>query len=92
MVIHSHCECLVFCSFHYFSFAGAFVIDAYEVEDSVDDDAVEFFFIGGGLLFGIGADGVKADEEVAGYGVFVPHLLFVLAVIEGDDVCIVVVL
>ena len=58
----------------------------------MDDDAVEFFFIGGGLLFGVGSDCVETDEEVARNGVFVTHHFFVFAIVEGDNVCIVVML
>ena len=52
------CQCLVFGGFHYFALAWAFVVDAAEVEDAVDDDAVEFFVVGLVKLLGVGAHGV----------------------------------
>ena len=62
------------------------------MEDAVDDDAVELFIVGGALLLGIGAHGVEADEEVACDGVFLAGEEGIVAVVEGDDVGVVVVL
>ncbi len=39
--LFEHGQCLVFGGLHLFALAGAFVVDAAEVEDAVNDDAVE---------------------------------------------------
>ena len=39
--LFEHGQCLVFGVLHLFALAGAFVVDAAEVEDAVNDDAVE---------------------------------------------------
>ncbi len=83
--VFKHGEGAVFLGFHDFAFARAFVVDATEVENAVDDDAVELFFVTGANIFGIGAHGVERDEEVAADAV-------ALGVVEGDDVRVVVVL
>ena len=83
----------VFGGFHDFAFAGAFVVDAAEVEDAVNDDAVELLVVGGaeagGIVRGdellaVRQHGVEADDHVATEDVG-------MDVVEGDDVCIVVV-
>ncbi len=51
----------------------------------MDDDAVKFGFVGCTNLFGIGADGVKADEEIACYAVS-------FALVKGDIVRVIVML
>lgn len=83
----------VFGGFHDFAFAGAFVVDAAEVEDAVDDDAVKLLVVGGaetgGIVRGdellaVRQHGVEADDHVATEDVG-------MDVVEGDDVRIVVV-
>ena len=78
----------VFSSFHDFAFAGAFVVDAAEVEDAVNDDAVELLVVGGAEtggvvrgdeLLAVRQYGVEADEHIAAYHIGA-------AVVEGDDV------
>ena len=56
------------------------------MQNAMDDDAVQLLFKGKTKTFGICANGVEADEEVAAdeFGT--------AAVVEGDDVCVVVVL
>ena len=39
--LFEHGQCLVFGGLHLFALAGAFVVDAAEMEDAVNDDAVE---------------------------------------------------
>ena len=69
---------------HDLAFAGPLVVDADEVEDAVNDDAVELVVVVLAELPGIGAHGVEADEEVAAHNI-------ALAIVEGDDVGVVVV-
>lgn len=78
----------VFGGFHDFAFAGAFVVDAAEVEDAVNDDAVELLVVGGaeagGIVRGdellaVRQHGVEADEHIAAHHIGA-------AVVEGDDV------
>ena len=78
----------VFGGFHDFAFAGAFVVDAAEVEDAVNDDAVELLVVGGAEtggvvrgdeLLAVRQYGVEADEHIAAYHIGA-------AVVEGDDV------
>ena len=50
-ILHSsfftlHFQSPVLGSFHYLALPGTFVVDAAEVEDAVDDDAMELFIIG----------------------------------------------
>lgn len=52
----------------------------------MNDDAVQLLFIGETKSFGVCANGVEADEKVAA------DELGTVAVVEGDDVCVVVVL
>ena len=79
---------MVFGGFHDFAFAGTFVVDAAEVEDAVNDDAVELLVVGGaekgGIVRGdellaVRQHGVEADEHIAAYHIGA-------AVVEGDDV------
>ena len=74
----------VFVLLHNSSFSGAFVVDAAEVEDAVDNGAVELFVIRSGELLGVGPNGVEAYEEVARYLVFG-------GLVEGDYIGVVVV-
>ena len=75
---------MVLGSLHQFALAGTLVVDAAKVQDAVDDDAVQFFIIILFKQFGIGANGVQRDDQVAVQGV-------ALVVIESDDVGVVVV-
>ena len=77
-------ECFVFGGFHDFALSRSFVVDAAEVQNAVDDDAVQFFVIGFAEGFGVGAHGVEADKEVAAHDV-------VCAIVKRDDVGVVVV-
>ena len=78
-------ECLIFFRLHNLALSGTFVVDAAEVENAVDDDAVEFLFVGGTYVFGIRAHGVEGDEEVAADFIS-------LRVVEGYDVGVIIVL
>ena len=71
-------------SFHDFSFTRTFVVNAAEVENAVDDDAMQFGIVVSAKKLRVGANGVEADEQVATQFV-------ALAIVEGDDVGIVVV-
>lgn len=71
--------------FHDFAFAGSLVVDAAQVQDAVDNDAVQFAFVRLVELLGVGAHGVQADEQVACDAVS-------FAIIEGDDIGVVIVL
>ena len=71
--------------FHDFALARAFVVDAAEVEDAVDDYAAEFAFVGLTNLIGVGGNGFERNEHVA-------VDLAAAGVVEGDDVGEVVVL
>ena len=90
--IFQQVQCLVFGSFHYLAFARSLVVDAYKVQYAVDDDAVQFFVVGSALLLGVAEHGVKADDNVARYGVLDAHGFKVFSIVEGDDVGVVVVL
>ena len=80
----SQCEGTVLGGFHQLTLTGAFVVEAAEVEDAVDDDAVQFLVVRLAELLGVGAHGVERDDEVAADGV-------AFAIVEGDDVGVVVV-
>ena len=54
-----HFKRFVFIHFHYLPLAGTFVVDAAEVEYSVDDHSVELITVGRPDGFGVGSDGVK---------------------------------
>ena len=81
---HSHGQGFFFFFLHVAEVFGGLVVDAAEVEDAVDDDAVELVGRGGGEAGGVVAHGVEGDDDVAVEGV-------ALAVVEGDDVGVVVV-
>lgn len=83
--IFPHFQGLVFGSLHDFAFAGTLVVDAAQVQDAVDDDAEKFCFIRGFKLHGVGPYGIQADEQVA-------RQPFPFTVVEGDDICIIIVL
>ena len=75
---------MVFGRFHLFAFARPFVVDAAQVEHAVHHDPLELLAIGDTIFLCVGAHRVEADEDVAADGV-------TLAVVEGDDVGVVVV-
>ena len=72
-------EGLVLVLLHDFSLSRTFVIDAAEVQDAVDDDAVKLIIVGLAKLLGIGANGIERNHDVA-----VNHII--LIIIEGDDI------
>ena len=75
----------VFSCFHYFALARPLVVDAHKVQNAVYDDAVQLVVVSLAKLLGIGAHRVEADKQVAAQ-----HIA--LAVVEGDDVGVIVVL
>ena len=77
-------ERLVLVLLHDLTLTRAFVVDATEVQDTMDDDAMEFALIGLIELLGIGAHGVEADDDIA-------CNLVAFGIIEGDDVGVIVV-
>ena len=84
-IVLPHGECLVFGSFHDFTFARSLVIDAAQMQNAVYDNTVQLFVISASYLFGIAAHGIQTDEQVtADYVVF--------AIVERDDVGIIIVL
>ena len=54
------------------------------MEDAVDDDPVQFVFVGLVEEFGIAAHRIKRDDEVAVE--YIP-----LVIVEGDDVRVIIV-
>ena len=79
------CQGAVFGLLHQFALAGTLVVNAAQVQYAVYDDSVQLAsVVAAGKLLGVGAHGVEADEEVAAQAV-------ALAVVEGDDVRVVVV-
>ena len=78
-------ECLVLGGFHDFALARTLVVDAAQVQDAMDDDAVQLGVIRGIELFGIGAHRVEADKQVARNAVS-------FGIVEGDDVGVIIVL
>ena len=73
-------------SLHQFALARSFIIEAAEMQNAMNDDAVQLLFIGKTQSFGVCANRVEADEEVAA------DEFRTAAVVEGDDVGVVVVL
>jgi hypothetical protein len=55
------------------------------MQNAMDDNSMQLFFIRAAKLFGVESHGVQTDEEVAGNAL-------ALAIVERDDVSIVVVL
>ena len=76
---------MVLCGFHLFPFAGALVVDAAEMQNAMNDDAVQFLIVREVKVLGIGTDGIQADEEVA-----TDDCTF--CVVKGDDICVIIVL
>ena len=79
------CECLILLRLHNLALSGTLVVNAAEVENAVDDDAVEFLFVGGTYVLGIRTHGVEGDKEVAAD-------FIALRVVKGNDVRIIIVL
>ena len=71
-------ESLVLILLHDFSLSRALVVDAAEVQDAVDDDAMKLIIVGLAKLLDIGTHGIERNHDVA-----VNHII--LIVIEGDD-------
>lgn len=71
--------------FHYFAFAGAFVVNSAQVQNPVYYNPVQFLIVCSSHLFGIGSYGVYRYEHVAVYGA-------ASAVVERYNVCIIIVL
>lgn len=69
---------------HYFTLAGAFIVDAAKVEDTVNDDTMELALIGSTHQFGIGGYGVERQEYVAADTASA-------CIVEGDDVGVIIV-
>ena len=59
LVLLPHGEGSLLCGFHLFAFAGAFVVDAAEVQNTVDNHTVQFLVVGASELVGIGKDGIE---------------------------------
>lgn len=78
-------ERTVFCLFHDSPFTRALVVDAAEVKDAVDNDAVKFSSVVGMEQFAVAPDSIQTDEDVAVDGV-------AFRVVKGDDVSEIVVL
>ena len=83
--IFPHFQRFVFCGFHDFAFSRPFVIDAAKMQYAVYDYAVEFRFIRGIELFGVGAYRVQTDEQIA-------RQFLAFAVVERNDVRVIIML
>ena len=57
-----HAERQVFGFFHLFALAGTFVVDAAEVQNAVDDDAVQLLVVALVELLGVGPYCIQTDE------------------------------
>ena len=75
----------VFVGLHELAFPRSFIVDAAEVEDTVDDGTVEFLVVGSVEGFGISLHRIEADKQVAGD-------LIAARVIERDDIRIIIML
>ena len=70
---------------HDLAFARSLVVDATQVQDPMNDGPMQLLLIRGGKLFGIRADGIKTDEQIA-------CNLRPARIVERDDVGIIIVL
>ena len=77
-------ERLVLVLLHDLTLTRALVVDATEMQDAMDDDAMEFALVRLIELLGIGAHGVEADNNIA-------RNLIALGIIKSDDVGVIVV-
>ncbi len=75
----------VFVGLHELAFPRSFIVDAAEVEDTVDDGTVEFLVVGSVEGFGISLHRVETDKQVAGD-------LIAARIIERDDIRIIIML
>ena len=83
--LRQYCQCFVLVSLHDLAFSGAFVVDAAEVEDTVNDGTVELLIVGGVESFGISLYRVEADKQVSGD-------LVATGIVERDDIRIIIML
>lgn len=79
------CERLILGSLHDLALTGSLIVDAYEVENAVYDYAMEFLLISFTEELCVRAHRIEADKEVAAQEI-------ALAVVEGDNICIIIVL
>ena len=82
--LFQHVECLVFGRFHDFALTWSLVVDATQVENAMNNHAVQLLIVWSAELIGICKYGIDRDDDVAA-----DSLAF--AIIKGDDVCVVVV-
>jgi cytidylate kinase len=80
----SHSECLILSGFHNLPLTRTFVVDATEMQDTVDDNAMQFFVVGTAELVSIREYSVKRDDNIA-----IECISF--CIVEGDDIGIVIV-
>lgn len=79
-------QSFVLCFLHDFPFAGAFVVDAAQMENTMNNNTMQFpIIIVVGKLLGIGTYGIQANEKVT-----VQTVAF--AVVESDDIRIIIML
>lgn len=83
--LRQYCQCFILVSLHDLAFSGAFVVDAAEVEDTVNDGTVELLIVGGVESFGISLYRVEADKQVSGD-------LVATGIVERDDIRIIIML
>lgn len=79
------CERLILFRLHNLALSGSLVVNAAEVENAVDDDAVELLFVGSAYVLGVRTYRVEGDEEVA-------TDFISLRVVKGYDVGVIIVL
>jgi hypothetical protein len=77
-------QIIVFHASHLFLLGIGVVIISYKMENPVDNHPVQLGFKVSGIKPGIVTDGIYAYEKVSGKDIL-------LTVIEGDDVCIIIV-
>mgnify|MGYP000425330046 CR=1 FL=1 len=75
-------ECLILVLLHDFTLSRTLVVDSAEVQDAVDDDAMELIIVGLAKLLGIGADRIQRNHDVA-----VNHI-FLAVVLQFHVLCI----
>ena len=71
--------------FHDFALARSFVVDAAQMEDAMDDGAVQLFVVRGMELLRVRADSVEANEQIAPDAV-------ACRIVECNDIGIIIVL
>ena len=80
-----HFKCFVLAPGHKFTFSGAFVIDPAQVKYSMYDNPVDFFVVVCLKLFRIALYCIQAYEYISGNSL-------TFSVIEGNYICIIIVL